>query len=369
MVCCGPVPQTVQDEILHHRVIAVNRIAAAAEVIVVSLRRQHVIDVIVKALEGNHGTVPVSLCRVVKHHVQDALDAVLMKLPDEFFQFMALVVVFLLRCIAGVRRKECYRIVSPVVEQLLSVMFSGALHLVKLKDRHEFNRIDPQFLEIGNLFHNAPEGARRTDAGGIVFCKPADMQLIDDQILRHKPGIPIPSPVKHGSDHSSLIESLIFRTPIALSRHGHGIDIQKGLFLFKPQSLFRIPGPVQTVGILKIFDIQAEDNHGPDLPDAAVLREGNSRIRPFFPRPVQQERYLRRGCRMDCEVHAAPHHMGAVGAEITGTHHKTAGFPGRNQDDIFSSGHPDVIDELCRILICHAFLLSDIAEYRLIIMG
>ena len=99
MVCCGPVPQTVQDEILHHRVIAVDRIAAAAEVIVVSLRRQHVIDVIVKALEGNHGTVTVSLCRVVKHHVQDALDAALMKLPDEFFQFMALVVVFLLRCI------------------------------------------------------------------------------------------------------------------------------------------------------------------------------------------------------------------------------------------------------------------------------
>ena len=51
MIFDHPVPQTVQDHLLHHRMVAVERIAAAAEIVVIPIRRQHVVHVIIDALQ------------------------------------------------------------------------------------------------------------------------------------------------------------------------------------------------------------------------------------------------------------------------------------------------------------------------------
>ena len=47
-----PVAQAFQNHLLDNGVIAVEGIAAAAEIIVIAVRRQHIINVIVKALEA-----------------------------------------------------------------------------------------------------------------------------------------------------------------------------------------------------------------------------------------------------------------------------------------------------------------------------
>ena len=71
MVGCCPVTQTLQDHLLHHRVVTVHGIAAAAEIIIKALRRQHIVNIVVKALEGKTGTKrsdePVILLAAVSH--------------------------------------------------------------------------------------------------------------------------------------------------------------------------------------------------------------------------------------------------------------------------------------------------------------
>ena len=50
--------------------VTVQRIAAAAEVVVKTFRGQHVIDIVVKTLKGEKWTVFIALGRMVEHHVQ-----------------------------------------------------------------------------------------------------------------------------------------------------------------------------------------------------------------------------------------------------------------------------------------------------------
>ena len=66
--------QALHDHLLHHRMVAVDRVAAAGKVVVVPLRRQHVVDIVVEALEGNELSVLIPLRRMVEYNVKDHLD-------------------------------------------------------------------------------------------------------------------------------------------------------------------------------------------------------------------------------------------------------------------------------------------------------
>ena len=65
-----PVSQAVKNQLPDDRVVAVQRIAAAAEVVVKTFRGQHVIDIVVKTLKREKWTVFIALGRMVEHHVQ-----------------------------------------------------------------------------------------------------------------------------------------------------------------------------------------------------------------------------------------------------------------------------------------------------------
>mmetsp|Transcript_30026 Transcript_30026/g.84734 ORF Transcript_30026/g.84734 Transcript_30026/m.84734 type:complete len:269 (+) Transcript_30026:1814-2620(+) len=70
-----PEAQAVHNEAPHHRVVAVEGVAAAAVVVVLPLRRQHVVHPVVQPPEGDGGAHLVALRGVVEHHVQDDLHA------------------------------------------------------------------------------------------------------------------------------------------------------------------------------------------------------------------------------------------------------------------------------------------------------
>ena len=55
-------------------------------------------------------------------------------------------IVFLVVSITCIRREKGYRIVTPVVVQLCAVHHSGALHLIELKNWHQFDRIDSEIF-------------------------------------------------------------------------------------------------------------------------------------------------------------------------------------------------------------------------------
>ena len=126
--------------------ITVQRVAAAAEIIIVSIRCEHIVDFVIKSLKTEHRTFLISLGRMIKYHVEDHFDAIFMKILDQFLELPSLMIPAVPGGIAGVRGKKTYRIISPVVEQLLAVHLAGVCQLIKLKDRHELHGIDPQLF-------------------------------------------------------------------------------------------------------------------------------------------------------------------------------------------------------------------------------
>ena len=139
--------------------VAVEGVAAAAEIIILPVRREHVIDPVVKALEAEARPLFVALRRMIEHHVQDHLDPVFMQRPDQLLEFRPLPVVLAGRRIAGIRRKKADRIVPPVIQQLLSVRFPGVHGFVKFKYRHQLHRVDAKLLQIGDLFLQPGKGS------------------------------------------------------------------------------------------------------------------------------------------------------------------------------------------------------------------
>ncbi len=160
-----PIPQTVNDKLAHGGMIAVDRVPASAEIIVVSVRRQNVIDVIVDSLKREDRSVLVSLGGMVKHHIENDLDSVLFQFADQIFELLSLMVVLNHGRIAGVRRKEANGIIPPVIVKALPVNDTVAFHLVKLKNRHQLHSRHAQILQIRNLFPDSGKSSSRLHAG------------------------------------------------------------------------------------------------------------------------------------------------------------------------------------------------------------
>ena len=95
--------------------VAVQGIATAAEIVIFSVRRQHIVDVVVKAFEGKEGAVFISLGSMVKHYVQKYLDTVLVKDTDQVFQLITLPVILCAGSVAGVGGEEADCVISPVI--------------------------------------------------------------------------------------------------------------------------------------------------------------------------------------------------------------------------------------------------------------
>ena len=85
-----PVPQAVEHQLPHDRVVAVERVAAAAEVVVVAFRREHVVRRVVEPAERDRRAAFVAFGRVVEHDVEHHLDAVLVQLLDQRLELVDL---------------------------------------------------------------------------------------------------------------------------------------------------------------------------------------------------------------------------------------------------------------------------------------
>ena len=87
-----------------------------------------------------------------------------------------------------------------------------------------------------------------------------------------------------------MISALFFLAPDPLSRHCSRIWIQQYVFFPEPQSFFRIPRSVHTIGIFQLFNIQPKNDHGIYIPDPVFIRKRQHRIR-FFLSPVEQQKF------------------------------------------------------------------------------
>ena len=174
-----------------------------------------------------------------------------MQAADEPFQLRSLPVIFDLRAVARVGRKEADRVVAPVIQQRLPVHFPHAAGLVKLKDRHELNGIDAQILKIGDLFHDAGKRAAVRHACAFMLSKAAHMKLIDDAVLQWRHLLTRHIPDKIIMDDPGLVKRIIrqLHAPLALSGDCPGIRIEQIPAAVKQQAPMRIIGSLQRIGI------------------------------------------------------------------------------------------------------------------------
>ena len=86
--------------------IAVQRIAAAAEIVVLAVRGQNIVNVVVDTLEGDEGTALAPLRGVVVDDIEEALNAVVIELLDQPFELRPLAVVLAAGGVAGIGAKK-----------------------------------------------------------------------------------------------------------------------------------------------------------------------------------------------------------------------------------------------------------------------
>ena len=126
--------------------IAVHGIAAATEIIIVSIGSQQIINIVVKAFKRYERPILVSFCRMIEYNVQNNLDSVLMQGFYQLLQFRPLPVILYGRCITGVGRKKTDGIIAPVIQKFSSIHHPPVAQLIKFEDGHHLNGIDSQIL-------------------------------------------------------------------------------------------------------------------------------------------------------------------------------------------------------------------------------
>ena len=261
--------------------VAVESVAAPAEIIIKPFRCKHIINVIVKPLKWKIRSVLISLRSMVKHHVQIHLDSMGIKQVDQTLQFISLPVILLAGSIAGIGWKEADRIVSPVIVQLFPINLPVIQHFIKLKYGHQLHCIDPQFHQIGDFLLKPLKCARKPYAWWPMLCIPPHMKLVYDQVLHGDQRLGVITPVKVILYHPGLVTlAQSWRlTPKALSGYCFCIWVQQVFGWVKDQPLFRLPRSSHPISVLKLPNVQLEYDHGVDIADSVMLRKWQHGIR------------------------------------------------------------------------------------------
>ena len=138
-----PVAQAIDDEVAHHRVVAVHRVAASGVVqVLAGLGIEDVVGRVVDAAKRPGWPVLVALGGVVEHHVEDDFDAGLVHRLDELLEFAHLLAVVTLRRICRVGREKRGWLIAPEIHQRLAREGIDAIGVAFLKfvDRQAVRR-------------------------------------------------------------------------------------------------------------------------------------------------------------------------------------------------------------------------------------
>ena len=306
MILGHPVSETVDDIADDGGVIAVEGIAAAAEIVILSARSQHVVDTVVDTLETHEGTGAVALCGMVENYIQIDLDLVFFQKPDQSLELGSLLVVLNGGRVRCIRRKKGNCIVSPVFKETFPVYSAGIDRLIKLEDGHQLYSRDPKALQMGDLLDNAGEGAGIAHAGGPVAGKSAHMHFIDDGILHLCAGEISFLPDKVVLDDTGVIGTrLLGCAPGPLSCDSLCVGVKDQFFAVKKKALRRIIGAVETITVFKLFNVELIDKNGIDPACTIALGDADDGIGNFCFTPEQKELTGSRVLGVDREINAA----------------------------------------------------------------
>ena len=186
-------------------------------------------------------------------------------------------------------------------------------HLIEFKNRHQLHGIDTEVFEICNLFNDAVKCARIGDAGRFVFGKAAHMHFINNQILHRNVRRLHVLPIEVRGDNAAAIAAgNRLGSPLGLTGHSACIRIQNDIIRIKQHAARRIVRAVYAVRILKLSNIQAENNHRVDISHPIFLRKWKNSKRFLCPAIKQQQRNTRRAHRRYGKIHTVRQFIGAI---------------------------------------------------------
>ena len=317
-----PVAQAVEHEVAHHRMVAVHRVAGAAEVVVIPLGGEHVIGLVIESAERYGRPAFVALGRVVEHHVEYYLDIRLVQLLNERLELIGLHSEGPGRGIAGLRGEERDGVVAPEVEQPFAGLRVGVdvREFVEFEDRQELDAVDSEFAQVGYFLAQADEGSWGRHAGRLVAGEPAHVRLVDDQVLGRNTQWPVLLPVEVVAEHPRPVGVDVgpvrLRAPYVSSRHQSRVRVGEHAARVEPQAPSGVERALGPEAVVEVLVVQVEHGHAEDAPDAELVGEPDFGLRALC--PVIEEHQGHGGCLggVNGEVHPAADDRRAEGERL-----------------------------------------------------
>jgi len=264
VVVVHPVAETVEDHLADDRMVAVERVSAAAVVLVVPAAIEHVVDPVLQPLEAQRRPFFVALGRVVEDHVEDHLDARPVQGLHHLLELADLVPGPVAGGVAPVRGEQRHRIVAPVVGPPRPV--AEAVEDGELVHGHELHRRYAQRLEMGNLLDHSQVGARVLHLARARLREPAHVHLVDDRLRQRPAQVAVVLPVELVVDHNALgraDQPVVGREEVARQGLRVGID-QSGPAVEAVSHL----GHERSVG-LEVIELSGRHGGDEDAPHVA----------------------------------------------------------------------------------------------------
>ena len=115
------------------------------------------------------------------------------------------------------------------------------------------------------------------------------MKLVDHKITELLGGLRHIAPIENILYHPGPVAPASTLSPAALAGYHSCVRIQEHGFLIKNHSFFRRIGSTHPIGVLKLFNVKSEYNHGVDVADFVFLREGQHRIGLLLSLIIEQQ--------------------------------------------------------------------------------
>ena len=144
----GPKSETFEDEVSNSRVIRIDRIAAAGKIEIMARAIDEIIASIVDSSPGDRRLISFSFARVVVDDIEDHFDPIPVHLPDEFFALLDGRSDRVSRSEVALGGKKGEGLVTPVIGKGFARIGIDILaaEFVELKNRHQFDRVDPELF-------------------------------------------------------------------------------------------------------------------------------------------------------------------------------------------------------------------------------
>ena len=267
-----PIAQAINDEAAHNGVVGVDGVADAAGVDEAGAVGgvEHVIGVVGEAAHRERRPVVAILGRVVVHDIEDDLDIGAVQGLDHIAEFIHRPQHVTAGAVWAVWREEGDGLIAPVVGQR-----RGGGVGVELMDRQQFDGLDAERLEIGDLLDQAGIGAaqviRQARIG--VRREAFDVHLVDDRVaeavMQRLVAFPVVGVGIHDdrahSGRDRIVAEPAGRAPVVdifLVVNGPRIRVEQRLAAVVAFAAWRVVGTVGTIGVA-LAGAQARDEDMP----------------------------------------------------------------------------------------------------------